>query len=95
MAGCPENQAPGRNVFASIDLFHTAHRGRRARLLREYVMGIGKLGPEVVQSLEADLRDLGISASQVLPGGGKGNDSDQQVALALQAEADEDADMMF
>ena len=101
---CEHNIAPGRDVFANVDLFEKAQRRRRTRMLQVYLRGIAEpqQQADLLRACAADLRDLGMDvghfAVRDAPGGeggggaGAGGDADAgadaELAAAIAAVAD-------
>jgi hypothetical protein len=68
VANCMYNIAPGRDVFAAVNVFEQAQRERRTRLLRQYVREHVNVGTRaaLIRAMGRDLADLGIDPAQVL-----------------------------
>jgi hypothetical protein len=68
VAQCEDNISPGRNVFASVEIFHEAQRERRTRLLKQHLVQQVEAGmrPALIQAIARDLEDLGINSTQLL-----------------------------
>jgi len=68
VAQCTDNISPGRNVFASVEIFHEAQRERRTRLLKQHLVQQVEAGmrPALIQAIARDLEDLGINGTQLL-----------------------------
>jgi interleukin-1 receptor-associated kinase 4 len=68
VANCLYNIAPGKNVFASVQVFETAQRERRTRLLKEHLVHHveAALREALIEAMERDLADLGIDGAQLL-----------------------------
>lgn len=66
VANCRHNTARG-NVHAPIDAFHRSQKSRVTRLLRDYIAGRvdQDVRQELIQALDRDLRDLGISSQDL------------------------------
>ena len=65
VANCNDNKAPGRDVYANMQLFEAGQRERRTKMLRNY---LAKLPTDAVrdracQDCATDFRDLGICLS--------------------------------
>ncbi len=68
VASCQYNIAPGKSVFASIQLFEGSQRERRTRLLKEYLAQHVEAGVRgaLIEAMERDLADLGIDGAHLL-----------------------------
>jgi hypothetical protein len=68
VANCQYNIAPGKDVFASVQVFERAQRERRTRLLKEHLAHHVEAGVRgaLIEAMERDLADLGIDGAQLL-----------------------------
>jgi hypothetical protein len=68
VANCQYNIAPGKDVFASVQVFERAQMERRTRLLKEHLAHHVKAGVRgaLIEAMERDLADLGIDGAQLL-----------------------------
>jgi hypothetical protein len=69
VANCQYNTAPGKAVFASVQVFEKAQRERRTRLLKEHLAHHVEAGLRgaLIEAMALDLADLGIDGAQLLP----------------------------
>jgi hypothetical protein len=61
VANCPDNLAPGRDVFGREDLFTAAQQQRRRRMVKKYLDTLDvDLRRQVLEYCQRDLRDIGV-----------------------------------
>ena len=66
VANCPHNIAPGRSVWATLEIFREAQRRRCTRMMREYLANLDEASrARALRDCAQDLRDLGIAPNGI------------------------------
>jgi len=66
VAECRHNIAPGRGVWASLEIFKEAQRRRCTRMIREYLATLDAASrARALRDCAQDLRDLGIAPNEI------------------------------
>jgi hypothetical protein len=66
VANCPHNIAPGRDVFASFEVFQEAQRRRCRRMLRAYLDTLdAPMRARALRDCSLDLRELRIAVDEI------------------------------
>ena len=66
VAECRHNIAPGRGVWASLEIFKEAQRRRCTRMIREYLAALDAASrARALRDCAQDLRDLGIAPNEI------------------------------
>lgn len=68
VVNCKYNIAPGKSVFASLDVFEHAQQIRRTRMLKQYFADHVDAGmrAQLIEAMELDFEDIGINSAELL-----------------------------